>query len=638
MYQDFVSFYWQLYNSSNNYMSCLCTLYRKYTVKEVLDALEDHEDFASADIFIDPPRDGVDSEEDSGDEDEGGNMNNLSGRQLMSACHGRLRTRSNEIVEMGGEDLATGDDEFSGDPVECDDVSEVADSVTIIESAAKAVTTTKRKTLIPRKWVKKDIQPNWPDFNIPEKSFTIPLDPVRAFEFFFDDDICTFLAEMTTLYGREVKHDHAFETDAEEIRCFLAILLLSGYVDVPRWRMFWEVDTETFNSAVSRAMRRNRFDTIKRYLHCSDNSHLPDNDRFGKMRSLMTMLNERYLNFAKLKEHVCVDESMAPYYGKHGAKQYIHGKPVKFGFKFWCLCDRFGYLIQFDPYQGASGPAFDKNIGLGASVVLDLVSELPSDVPFKIFGDRYFSSPKLLQHLLERGFGYTGTVMVNRTEKCPVSLPKKSTRGSMDYRTDVNTDSLVVAWNDHSPVHILSNVYGVNPNTSCLRWNKSEKKKIPIDMPFLVSMYNTYMGGVDRMDQNIGNYRVAMRSKKWWWAVFVFCLETSVHNAWQLYRESTEGKEMPLDLLKFRRNIVLTYLQKYGVEPTTSGRPAESSSHKTFSKKVLRGIRFDSKSHYLVAASKQNRCANCKKNTKKKCAKCNINLHESCFPHFHKTH
>ena len=62
MYQDFVSFYWQLYNSSNNYMSCLCTLYRKYTVKEVLDALEDHEDFASADIFIDPARDGVDSD------------------------------------------------------------------------------------------------------------------------------------------------------------------------------------------------------------------------------------------------------------------------------------------------------------------------------------------------------------------------------------------------------------------------------------------------------------------------------------------------------------------------------------------------------------------------------------------------
>jgi hypothetical protein len=144
-----------LCNSSNNDMSCLCTLYRKYTVKEVLDALEDDEDFGSAEIFIDPPRDGVESEEDSGDEDEGGSMNNLSGRQLMSACQGRLRTRSNEIVEMGGEDLATGDDESSGDPVECGDVSEVADSVTIIQSAAKAVTTTKRKTLIPRKWVKK---------------------------------------------------------------------------------------------------------------------------------------------------------------------------------------------------------------------------------------------------------------------------------------------------------------------------------------------------------------------------------------------------------------------------------------------------------------------------------------------------
>ena len=32
------------------------------------------------------------------------------------------------------------------------------------------------------------------------------------------------------------------------------------------------------------------------------------------------------------KSYVRVDESMVPYFRKHGAKQYIHGKPIKFGF------------------------------------------------------------------------------------------------------------------------------------------------------------------------------------------------------------------------------------------------------------------------------------------------------------------
>ena len=27
------------------------------------------------------------------------------------------------------------------------------------------------------------------------------------------------------------------------------------------------------------------------------------------------------------------------------------------------------------------------------------------------------------------------------------------------------------------------------------------------------------MGGVDRMDQNIDNYRMGVRLKKWWWPV-----------------------------------------------------------------------------------------------------------------------
>ena len=72
-----------------------------------------------------------------------------------------------------------------------------------------------------------------------------------------------------------------------------------------------------------------------------------------------------------------IDESMVPYFGRHGAKQFIRGKPIRFGFKLWCLATPLGYLVQMEPYQGAKGQKSEiPGLGMGGSVVVDLISEL----------------------------------------------------------------------------------------------------------------------------------------------------------------------------------------------------------------------------------------------------------------------
>ena len=50
--------------------------------------------------------------------------------------------------------------------------------------------------------------------------------------------------------------------------------------------------------------------------------------------------------------HHSVDESIIPYYGKHGTKQFIRGKPIRFGFKLWCITSSEGYLFHAEPYCG----------------------------------------------------------------------------------------------------------------------------------------------------------------------------------------------------------------------------------------------------------------------------------------------
>ena len=44
-----------------------------------------------------------------------------------------------------------------------------------------------------------------------------------------------------------------------------------------------------------------------------------------------------------LHDLLSIDESMRPYYGSHSSKMFIKGKPIRFGYKMWCLCESDGY-------------------------------------------------------------------------------------------------------------------------------------------------------------------------------------------------------------------------------------------------------------------------------------------------------
>ena len=63
---------------------CKKSFFRFLTAEEVLAQIEEDEAVTSAMVFIQPPSDGFDSEGDSGDEDTGGSVNNLSGKQLQA--------------------------------------------------------------------------------------------------------------------------------------------------------------------------------------------------------------------------------------------------------------------------------------------------------------------------------------------------------------------------------------------------------------------------------------------------------------------------------------------------------------------------------------------------------------------------
>ena len=138
-----------------------------------------------------------------------------------------------------------------------------------------------------------------------------------------------------------------FTMAVEKVKAFGTILLVSGYAGLPKQEMYWERPEDCHNLVVSAMMAKNEFLECKRYLHLADNNALNTSGKFAKVRTLFNAINEQcILNY---QPNQYVDKSMVPYFGKHEAKQYIHGKPIKFGFKLWVIATPLEYFIRFRP-------------------------------------------------------------------------------------------------------------------------------------------------------------------------------------------------------------------------------------------------------------------------------------------------
>lgn len=78
---------------------------------------------------------------------------------------------------------------------------------------------------------------------------------------------------------------------------------------------------------VSCALNRDHFERIMGNLHVCDSSNLDQSDRFSEVLPLIDACSH--------EEKHSVDEAMVSYFGRHGCKQFIRGKPTRYGYKLW---------------------------------------------------------------------------------------------------------------------------------------------------------------------------------------------------------------------------------------------------------------------------------------------------------------
>ena len=118
-------------------------------------------------------------------------------------------------------------------------------------------------------------------------------------------------------------------------------------------------------------MSKNRFRKILSNFHLADNTQITE-DRYYKVRILFEKLSFSFKQYDSFVNH-SVDECIIPYYGTHGTKQFIRGKPIRFGFKIWCITSYESYLLHAEPYCGENTDFPDTGLGQDADIDSGLI-------------------------------------------------------------------------------------------------------------------------------------------------------------------------------------------------------------------------------------------------------------------------
>lgn len=135
------------------------------------------------------------------------------------------------------------------------------------------------------------------------------------------------------------------------------------------------------------------------------------------------------------------------------------------------------------------------------------------------------------------------------------------------------------------------------------------------------------MGGVDLHDLQVSRYHISIRSKKWWWPILAWSLNSALVNRHFFYRDVMGGM---IDLLTFSRIVAQSLMQMFGKKPLSHGRRSLLAAT------VEDQARYDNNSHWPINTMHRfQRCRHCDKRTTYACEKCKAPLHIEFFKIYH---
>ena len=205
------------------------------------------------------------------------------------------------------------------------------------------------------------------------------------------------------------------------------------------------------NTFISSIMSRDRLLEIFDNLRLANNSLKPkreskDYSKIYKVKNFTEILWRNFQKNYNFGRCGTIDESMINFKGRSSIKQYLPLKPIKRGYKVWCLCDPItDYLFNYQIYLGKEETS-GKEIPLGEGVVFDLISGHNFQGKHLYF-DNFFTSLRLLENLKLQNIKACGSIRSDRA-RIPSDFAKKNRMQRGDCKSIITSNGIVFIWMD----------------------------------------------------------------------------------------------------------------------------------------------------------------------------------------------
>ncbi|UYV63933.1 hypothetical protein LAZ67_2006053 [Cordylochernes scorpioides] len=324
------------------------------------------------------------------------------------------------------------------------------------------------------------------------------------------------------------------DTTLDEMMAFIGVIFNMGNVKKNQIRDYWSKNELLETPWFGKVMSRGRFELLYSCFSLIDDSNLvpsshPDYNPTARFEKLIEHVNNKFIYYYKPTQNLTVYESLVCLKNRTRLRQYMpqkhHGR---FGVKLWMLCEsKTGYCLRIKPYKGKLSP---------------IIKSLSYDVPMNLFQessllgkgyhlitDNFFTSINLAKDLLDSHTFLTGTIRTNRK-----GLPKTLTSAKLGVDESlymVNNNLLALAYKEKKskpPVKFLS--------TFC---DASSGKKVSDqrDYPQMKICYDSYMGGVDLIDQMLYTYMDERKGRKFYRKVILNIFHRALLNSFILYEQ-----------------------------------------------------------------------------------------------------
>ena len=121
-----------------------------------------------------------------------------------------------------------------------------------------------------------------------------PLDPLEVFEIFFNDDLINTIVTETNRYSSQFLEENFsqlkarslskewVETDHDEIRVFLALILLQGVCHKPELQQYFSKRASLLSPFFGKVIEKDRFLLLSKFLHFANNKDFSPNSNIPK--------------------------------------------------------------------------------------------------------------------------------------------------------------------------------------------------------------------------------------------------------------------------------------------------------------------------------------------------------------------